>query len=645
MPSPRYKCTLLSLALLISGLSMYAQRNSIQYNYYKTIIGRIDPYTDINYYRLSNGSSKSFMHVYRADQHLMDSNALIFERRPSRLLIEYSKQNDNEWQLYSQIKNNIPIGTSMIDTLYLDSLAERQGDNWVIPYQLHFENAYIQYIKFPGEELPDKLPHTSNRNYPKTLFQKPVTFKQCTFTNVYFRNIIFNDDVTFLNNFTFGRFSNGVVFDNTSFNRRSRIINDYISQITYFPLADDQRITQIGNKVFTWAEKVFSNFFSDPFTGLRTQPAYKATPNCIFYDEAVIYNNNPYYSLDFSGVTFKGRTYITTFFRDQSRLKYNDSQAEDTPEIDLAPASNMKFPICNMSFNSANFSHMTSFNNQYVNNIDLKDAFFSDTLMLFNTIIKDSLKTNNSFYYSHLSSGLNIILNPSNFNLSNFNINPVSIGELNFMYCQTNSAISMRSKAFLENVNSFYDKLIDDIKFTYSRNQDLVNELENKYRHQQLGFKVVYLWHNPSIKNLLELYWISFLELAVRNGYKGGGNFLMSCFFIITLFTLLYYFLFRKTFIAYIDTENEEKKESANKSKKRKKSPYDPKDYIKNFLKCFWKSFYIFFDYKFSKTYFSFPNPLLIVVIMEWLMGVFMIVIFLIYVAANYPFIRNLLGL
>ncbi|WP_147243403.1 hypothetical protein [Chitinophaga flava] len=533
----------------------------------------------------------------------------------------------------------------MIDTLYLDSLAQKQGPNWVIPYQLHFENSYIQYIKFPGEGLPDKSPHTSNRNHPKILFQKPVTFKQCTFTSLYFRNVIFNDDVTFLNNFTFGRFSNGVIFDNTLFNKKSRIINDYISQITHFPLADDQQITQIRNKVFTWAEKVFSNFFSDPFSGLRTQPAYKANPNCIFYNEAVIYNNNPYYSFDFSGVTFKGRTYITTFFRDQSRLKYDDSQAEDAPEIDLAPASNMKFPICNMSFNSANFSHMTSFNNQYVNNIDLKDAFFSDTLMLFNTIIKDSSKTNNNFYYTHLSSGLNIILNPSNFNLSGFNINPVSIGELNFMYCQTNSAISMRSKAFLENANSFYDKVIDDIKFTYSRNQDLVNELENKYRHEQLGFKIVYLCHNPSVKNLLELYRIIFLELAVGNGYRGGVNFLTCCFLIIIFFTFSYYFLFRKTFIEYIDAENEEKNERTNKSKKRKRSSYDPKDHIKNFLKCLWKSFHIFWGYKFNGTYFSFPTPLLILVIMEWLMGFLMILIFMVYIAANYPFIRNLLGL
>ncbi|SEL07444.1 hypothetical protein SAMN04488505_1011433 [Chitinophaga rupis] len=628
-------------ALLLFCLSLCAQNGNSQCDYYNTIIGRIDPYSDINYYKLVPSGKKRFVYAYGADHHFIDSNALIFQHNPTNMLMEYSRQNENEWQLYSQIKDSITINAAIIDTLYLDSLAVKSGNDWVIPYQIHFENSYIRCIKFLGQDQGNKLNYIT-LGLPKIIFQKRVTFKLCTFTGIYFKNIIFNEDVVLMNNFTFGRYSDGIVFDNVEFKSKARIINNYISQITHIPLDNDQPSTLIGNKICNWAEKVFDRFYSDPFTGTEVQPAYKVTSTCIFYDEAVIYNNNPFYSFDFSGVTFKGRTYITSLFSDQLRLKYNDTQAGDFPEIIVDPSPNTKFPICNMSFNSANFLHTVSFNNQCVNSIDLRDAFFSGTLMLFNTLIKDSLKTNNGFYYSHFSSGLDIVLNPSNFSLASLNINPVSIEEVNFVYCKTNPAIPVHNKALLDNVNSFYNKLINDIKISYSQSHDLTVELENKYRHQLLILKMDYLRNNLNLNNIIELFRLSFLEFVVGNGYKGGDNFLVSSLLIITAFAYFYYIFYQKPFIEYINVENGEK---AGSGKKQKNGTYNSKDYTKNFLKCFWKSFYIFFNPKPSFSYFNFQDPLFALVAIEWLIGIFMISLFLIYVASTYPFIRSLLGL
>ncbi len=548
--------------------------------------------------------------------------------------------------MYFLIKNNFPINAAVIETLCLDSLAIKEGKNWLIPYQLHFENSFIRSIEFPHQDRADKFRHNTSENRPKLLFQNQVTFKLCTLTDMYFKDVIFNNSVTFLNNFPIeGFFSDGIVFDNVEFKKNTRIINDYVSQVTTLSFANDQPSKWIRDDIFNRAEKIFSKFFIDPYIGVEVQPAYKATQTCTFYDEAVIYNNNPYYSFDFSAVTFKGRTYVTSLFPDQLRLKYGDKKARDFPEFAIDPPSNVRFPICNMSFNSANFLHTVSFNNQHVNSIDLRDAFFSDTLMLFNTVIKDSLKTNHGFYYTHLSPGLNIILNPSSFNLRGLNINPISIGEVNFPYCKTNPAVSLSSKALQDNVNSFYNKFINDIKLAYNQDHDLITELENRYRHEQLTFNMYYLWNNPSWANIAELFRLGFLESVVGNGYRGGDNFIVSSVLIILFFTLIYYFLFRQSFIAYINAEDQDAKKRPGKDRKQKNDRYDPRDYTKNFLKCFWKSFHIFLTPKFSRTYFSFPNPLFIIVAIEWLIGVFMIILFLIYIAATYPFIRSLLGL
>jgi hypothetical protein len=635
-------CLLLTSILPLQFV--HGQTAGDRYDHYDMIIGRLEPYSKVNCYSLSHYENKINVYAYEADRRFIDSNTWVFHQHHSQFLIEYNRKNNNEWQLYYDIKHGFPIQSSVIDTLNLDSLATRMDKDWVIPFPLHFESSYIKYIKFPTRGAGRKIDPDVQSDFPKIIFKGSVTFRLCTFTAAYFKNVVFNAPVVFWNNFTFDRYSDGIVFANTEFNDKATIEDDYLSQITNLPIDDNKPLTAIGKDICDWSNRIFTKFFADPIKGIQVQPAYKANNTCVFNGETAIYNNNPFYSFDFSGVTFKGRTYITTLFPDNSRLRYDDKQVKDYPEIIIEPSTNLRFPICNMSFNSANFLHFTSFNNQQISSIDLRYAFFSDTLMVFNTVIYDSARTNGGLYWCHFSKGLDVVLNPSNFELATLRISPVSIDEINFVYCKLDRAVDMDSKFLFDNINSFYNKLINNIKTAYLQDHDLTAQLENKYRHEQLVFKMIYLRKNPTLKNNIELFKLSFLESAVGNGYLGGGNFAVSSLLIILLFALAYYLFYRREFIEYINWENEEK-EKSNKNKRKKSEVYDRRNQAKNFAKCFWKSFYIYFSPKFNFSYFNLPTSLWIIVVMEWLIGILMILLFLIYVAATYPFIRNLLGL
>ncbi|SEL62851.1 hypothetical protein SAMN04488505_102713 [Chitinophaga rupis] len=187
---------------------------------------------------------------------------------------------------------------------------------------------------------------------------------------------------------------------------------------------------------------------------------------------------------------------------------------------------------------------------------------------------------------------------------------------------------------FLSRTNQYY-------KETFKDEPLAVEEIINHNNHLKLENQVKYLKSQPGISFQILKY--NFLEYLVGNGYHGEASFFPSALLFILLFTILYNIWFVRDVQAYILKINEKSghNEPAVISKEKKTAL----DAAVTFAQCFWMSVIVFLNPRFPAAYFRFRNSFMIVVVIEWLIGLVMIILFLIFIASKYAFVKTLLGI
>jgi hypothetical protein len=119
---------------------------------------------------------------------------------------------------------------------------------------------------------------------------------------------------------------------------------------------------------------------------------------------------------------------------------------------------------------------------------------------------------------------------------------------------------------------------------------------------------------------------------TVRFGYKGEGNFVITLLVVSLFFTVLFYFRFythiKEKFILP-DNENQE---------------VVKRNIFIRLFQCLHFSFVVLINPKFPLEYFKFNNRLLAWVIFLWAIGIVLMALFLVYIASQYSFIRDLIG-
>jgi hypothetical protein len=566
------------------------------------------------------------------------------KQKPTWSVPEYGARGKPMEDIYSRIRKNEPIKDVIIDTLDLGVLAQKKGEDWVIPYSLTFLQVYVKAIKFPDATTlergkgPKDAPNTIGS---KLIFKENVRIHQCSLEQFRCDDAVFEKDVFLTQNSLVGFFEPIVTFTNCEFKGEFIMLNDYPGQILV-ELGWPAYTASLSDRNFirTEGKRMFATYYKDDGLFGRPdlkQPKYSFAQSCQFDGDVIILNNNPWVYLDFSTAVFKGKTFMTHFYPRYRRIRGGGTQLLNptfySPETDLYKDD----PLCNVNFSSAQFARPVSLNNEWVNNVIFNDALFADTVELINTSFRDTVRSKRGLPFAHFSERQTIVVNPGNFSLANINISPAIIKTIDIPYFSTNHAITPYSRSYLDNYITFYDRLTGDIKLTYAQQPDVATDLQNKFNHQQIVYKTAYLWHHPGIGNSISWLWYSFLEWTVGNGYNGGSNFLMSSLIVILIFSAIYFLFHRREFIAFVNAVNSDDKEEVKS--------YEPKAHAANFIKCFWQSFIIFFSPKFGFNYFRLSGRLFAILVVEWLFGVLMIVLFLIYVATTYPFIRALLGL
>ncbi len=298
-----------------------------------------------------------------------------------------------------------------------------------------------------------------------------------------------------------------------------------------------------------------------------------------------------------------------------------------------------------------------------INEIEINNVTFNDTLDLYNADYNNY--STNGFINSNFKDNTVIMVNPDRFSLRKLNLNFIAVQKILIPFI-----VEGRDKDFVmmpmtkepQNtlaINTFYYSFLDDSRYDRSQNfylnlqkecqniyekqTDVINNLTAKYKYQSMLCQIQYQadqFKKGQFKYKFQhggaLLWLYTLKLTLNCGYKGESNFFITVLTIIAIFSLLYFYLFNDDMMNYFNESNTQP--SYYKGKIQKFT-------IKNFAKCLWLSTGIFLNPKFPKKHFNFSNYLFLIVSFEWVLGLFLIILYLLYIAVNYPFVKAILGI
>ncbi len=203
---------------------------------------------------------------------------------------------------------------------------------------------------------------------------------------------------------------------------------------------------------------------------------------------------------------------------------------------------------------------------------------------------------------------------------------------------------------FLEDNSNFYNSIKDycAAKFT---NGETVTALKARYEHEKSDWEREYygahLRHSAGVGDFFSslIHWSLgwFLEATVSTGYKGETKFFLWVVILIIAFSIIYYFRHHDAVIDYLNSMyNKSESDLAHYSTMK---VYKSFNGIRDYMRCLWFSCLVFVDPRLPITFFNLRVGLFGLVLAEWLCGLTAILLFLVFLASNYPFIHSLIGI
>lgn len=203
---------------------------------------------------------------------------------------------------------------------------------------------------------------------------------------------------------------------------------------------------------------------------------------------------------------------------------------------------------------------------------------------------------------------------------------------------------------FIQDNSNFYN-MIKDYSTKKFTNEDMVTTLKARFEHERAqwerSFDGAHIIHSNGagdfITSIFQWTLSCFLEITVSTGYKGEWKFFLWVVFLILLFSSLYYFRHREAVIDYLNSKFNKEEEHIENYPTLK--VYGPFNGVRDFMRCLWFSCMVFVDPRLPISFFNLRIGLFGIVLVEWLCGLTAILLFLIFLASNYPFIHTLIGL
>ncbi len=185
----------------------------------------------------------------------------------------------------------------------------------------------------------------------------------------------------------------------------------------------------------------------------------------------------------------------------------------------------------------------------------------------------------------------------------------------------------------------FLNSLIQYVNSNSNASEGLREESLARLNYQAVQLK------RSNTESWFERAKLDFLQLVVRNGYGGGGQFVISCLLVTLFFSVVYQLKYPADIAALIETDKQETKNlPAPAGGTVRKFHTSLLKSILNFVQSMWFSVYVFLSPKFPSEIFPRTPSFQLVASLEWGMGICMMIIYFVYIASNYGFIRSLLG-
>ncbi|HVD97701.1 MAG TPA: hypothetical protein VNB90_05810 [Cytophagaceae bacterium] len=185
---------------------------------------------------------------------------------------------------------------------------------------------------------------------------------------------------------------------------------------------------------------------------------------------------------------------------------------------------------------------------------------------------------------------------------------------------------------FIFTTSKFNDALQQEtVGWLNFQNRTFQNKVTEEKLNAALTFDNIFTW-------LSEEY----LYHVVNYGYKGEKKFITVTLIVILFFTLVFFIGYFSVIDEYVSTDKVARRKWILFTKVLPRK--DVWEYSVSFLRCFWFSFVVLLNPRFPSRYFSFHKTLVLIISLEWIIGVVLVCTYLIHIASQYPFVKAIVG-
>jgi len=480
------------------------------------------------------------------------------------------------------------IDSAKLDGYYISDLHEltqtlSKNKSPIINDDLEISNSYL------GDFRSDRF----RTDTAKIVFRKKVVFKDCFFENLELKNMIFEDTCIFWNcvspsqiDFFNLRFLSDVTIYFKWFDTKSLYLNNcHFDGRSWFSL--DTGYTFSETNTYHKGQATYS-FFTRNLDTVKNVSFFKKTT----FEDYLAFGGK--YNPIIQNFLFKD-VYLEKGIKGAPYFVYNKSLI-DSVDYELYNFSKADFPK-DFTWQLIDAYYVSGDTTER-----FEDFFYRDFDITFNKpSIYQILNTEYSFLY------------------------PSGVEQLIFVH----QGHEMTYQNYLS-IQRQYDRLKEYVRNMSGVDQSLKDKAIDWILYQEQVLLVYYLTDNMSVSNFFQLIGLGFLYVTVNFGYNGEWNFIGCCLIVIFLFAWKYYRRYKKE-VHYSITEAKEDNYYFTRSFE--------------FFKCLWFSTMIFISIKIDKKYFHFNNAFLKIVLFEWFLGLLLFIIFFVYVASRYPFVKDLVGI
>lgn len=309
--------------------------------------------------------------------------------------------------------------------------------------------------------------------------------------------------------------------------------------------------------------------------------------------------------IDMSDAIFNVPAFFNrTFFG--SRLSFYHTQFLKGSDLSEANFAN------SMNLNGATFKKFTRLRNIdfHENDVDRARALIPGLSLLENADLADSVSPDENI----VKYGLNLVtLKQVWFDLSAFNVNEAE---------------------------RLLSSLIQNVNANANAPEELRNDALARLKYQVIQLQRI----NPETSALDKAIY-GILEIIVRNGYEGGARFFLTSLIVIVFFSILYQSRYMADVTVMVKGEHVKTETKEMKSGLFAKVSGHFLARLLEFFQAMWFSVYIFLSPKFPSEIFQRSSVFQLIATIEWVFGVCMMIVYFVFIASNYAFIRSLLGI